>query len=58
MDFVVAALLLAPTVVAAGEDIAEFVAWAISIYDSETGPTDADWDALYAREKVLIAKLA
>jgi hypothetical protein len=38
----------------AGKDIA----WAIAIYDSESGPTDADWDALHAREAALRAKLA
>jgi len=58
MDFIVAALQLAPVVVTAGEDITQFVAWAIGIYDSESGPTDSDWDALHAREAALRAKLA
>ncbi len=58
MDFIIAALQLAPVIVEAGEDIGQFVEWAIGIYDSPTGPADADWDALNAKEASLRAKLA
>lgn len=58
MDFIVAALQLTPVVVAAGEDIAEFVSWSVGAFDRDGGPTDSDWDDLQAREAGLRAKLA
>jgi hypothetical protein len=57
MDFIVAALQLTPAIVAAGEDIAQFVTWSIGVYDQDGGPTDADWDELQAKEAALRAKL-
>ena len=57
MPFLLAALQLTPAIVAAGEDIVQFVEWAVTIYNSPTGPVDADWDTLHAREASLRAKL-
>ncbi len=58
MTFLAAALQLTPVVVQAGEDIAQFVEWALSVYNSANGPTDADWDQLHAKEAGMRAKLA
>ena len=58
MPFLLAAIQLTPAIVSAGEDIAQFVEWAIGVYNSPTGPADADWDALHAKEAALRAKLA
>jgi hypothetical protein len=57
MPFILAALQLTPLVVQAGEDIAAFVQWALAVYNSPSGPTDADWDALQAKEDALRTKL-
>ena len=57
MDFIVSALQLTPVIVAAGEDIAQFVTWSIGVYDQDGGPTDGDWDELQAKEAGLRAKL-
>ena len=57
MEFIVAALQLAPAIVSAGEDIGQFVTWAISVYNSPSGPTDADWDSLNGKEATLRAQL-
>ncbi len=57
MDFIVSALQLTPVVVAAGEDIAQFVSWSIGVFDQDGGPTDADWDELQAKEAELRSKL-
>lgn len=56
MEFILLALRLAPTIVSAGEDIAEFVEWAIAVRDAG-GPTDADWGRLHAKEAQLRAAL-
>ena len=58
MPFLLAALQLTPAIVSTGEDIAQFVEWAITVYNSPTGPADADWDTLHAKETALRAKLA
>ncbi|MDA8230129.1 MAG: hypothetical protein M0006_02200 [Magnetospirillum sp.] len=55
--FLLAALQLTPLVVQAGEDIAAFVEWAIKVYNSPTGPADADWDTLAAKETEIRATL-
>ena len=57
MPFLLAALQLTPAIVSAGEDIAQFVEWAISVYNSPIGPADADWDTLHAKETALRSKL-
>ena len=57
MPFLLAALQLTPAIVAAGEDIAQFVEWAIGVYNSANGPTDADWITLHAKEASLRARL-
>ena len=57
MEFIIAALQLAPTIVSAGEDIEQFVVWAISVYNSPAGPTDADWDSLKSKEATLRTQL-
>jgi len=57
MPFLLAALQLTPAIVAAGEDIAQFVEWAVTVYNSPTGPTEADWNALHAKEAALRAQL-
>ena len=57
MEFIVAALQLVPTIVSAGQDIEQFVSWAISVYNTPNGPTDADWDTLNNREATLRTKL-
>ena len=57
MPFLLAALQLTPAIVAAGEDSAQFVEWAITISNSPTGPVDGDWDTLHAKEASLRAKL-
>jgi len=58
MDFIVAALELVPAVVEAGEDIAQFVVWALSVHQSTDGPSDADWTELNRRETDLRTTLA
>ncbi|MDA8232850.1 MAG: hypothetical protein M0006_16080 [Magnetospirillum sp.] len=57
MTFLAAALQLTPTVVAAGDDIAAFVAWALAVHNSGTDPTAADWETLNAKEATLRATL-
>ena len=57
MPFLLAALQLTPAIVSAGEDIVQFVQWAIGVYNSPTGPTDTDWDTLHAKEAALRSKL-
>ena len=57
MPFLLAALQLTPAIVSAGEDIAQFVEWVITVYNSPTGPADADWDNLHAKEIALRSKL-
>ena len=57
MPFLLAALQLTPAIVSAGEDIAQFVEWTIGVYNSPTGPADADWDTLHAKEAALRAAL-
>ena len=57
MSFIVSALQLTPSLVAAGEDIAQFVDWAIAVYTNPNGPQQADWDALTAKEATLRAAL-
>ena len=42
----------------AGEDIAQFVQWALSVYNSPNGPSDADWAALHAKEAAMRAALS
>ena len=46
MPFILSALQLTPAIVAAGEDIAQFVEWALSVWNSTNGPQQADWDLL------------
>ena len=58
MPFIIAALQLTPALVAAGEDIAQFVDWAIGIWNAPNGPQQADWDALHAKEETLRASLS
>jgi len=53
IDYLTAALKLAPNVISLGQDIVGFVENAISVSQSATGPTDADWAALDALEKPL-----
>ncbi len=57
MPFALAALKLIPTLVEAGENIAPFVEWAVSVSTSATGPTAADWSNLKAKEDALRAQL-
>ena len=57
MPFLLAALQLTPAIVSAGEDIAQFVEWAIGVYNSPNGPANADWDTLHAKETALRGKL-
>ena len=57
MPFIVSALQLTPSLVAAGEDIAPFVEWALNIWNNPNGPQQADWDALHAKEATLRATL-
>ncbi len=58
MPFLLAAFQLTPAIVSAGEDIVQFVEWAINVYTRPTGPADADWDTLHAKETALRSKLA
>ena len=57
MSFIVSALQLTPSLVAAGEDIAQFVDWVLTVWNNPNGPQDADWDALQAKEASLRATL-
>jgi hypothetical protein len=58
MEFALAALQLAPLVVQTGEDIVEFVTWAVGVANEPDGPTDADWDALAQKEAAYRAQIA
>lgn len=51
IDFLQAALQLAPLLIKAGEDIAVFAQWVFNTISRE--PTEADWAALKAKEKEL-----
>jgi len=57
MPFIIAALQLTPAIVSAGEDIAQFVNWAITAWKNPAGPQQADWDAPHEKEALLRAKL-
>ena len=57
MPFIVSALQLTPSLVMAGEDIAQFVDWAIAVWSSPAGPQPADWDTLHQKEAALRAQL-
>jgi hypothetical protein len=57
MDFIMAALQLTPVIVSAGEDIEQFVSWAIAVYASPDGPTDDDWNTLNSKEATLRTQL-
>jgi hypothetical protein len=57
VTFVLAALKLAPTVIAVGENFLAFENEVEAASTKDGGPTDADWDALHAREAALRAKL-
>ena len=58
MPFIIAALKLTPSLVAAGEDIAQFVDWAITVWSCPTGPQPTDWEILHNKEASLRAQLA
>lgn len=58
MPFIITALQLTPAIVAAGEDIAQFVDWALTVWNNPGGPQQADWDTLHSKETSLRAKLA
>jgi len=55
--FLPVALHLTPAIAAAGEDITQFVEWAIVVYNSLGCPTEPDWNTLYAKEASLRAQL-
>jgi hypothetical protein len=57
MPFIISALQLTPAIVAAGEDIVQFVDWAISVWNAPNGPESADWDLLHQKEAALRAQL-
>jgi hypothetical protein len=57
MPFIISALQLTPAIVAAGEDIAQFVDWALSVWNSPEGPQPSDWDQLHQKETTLRAQL-
>ncbi|HUC63445.1 MAG TPA: hypothetical protein VMF53_15975 [Alphaproteobacteria bacterium] len=58
MDFAVAALQLVPLVVQTGEDIVQFVAWAVGVANNPDGPTDDDWNTLEQKEAAYRAQIA
>lgn len=51
------ALKLVPDIIDLGEDVAAFISRILTVYDSDYGPTEADWDALHKLEAELRAKL-
>jgi hypothetical protein len=57
MPFIITALQLTPAIVAAGEDIVQFVDWALKVWNTPGGPQQADWEALHAKEAALRASL-
>lgn len=58
MPFIISALQLTPAIVAAGEDIVQFVDWALSVWNAPNGPQQTDWDLLNQKEAELRAQLS
>lgn len=57
VGFLKLALQIVPLVVQVGGKLPEYIEWVMGVVNSDTGPTDADWDALHSREAELRAKL-
>ena len=46
MPFIIKALMVSQALLAAGQDIREFVDWAITVWNKPGGPGPEDWERL------------